>query len=259
MRSKRMHKYNLSTLLMMMVFPLFSLANNKVDALFKEGNAQYGKGKYETAINLYQHVLDSGYVSAAVYFNLGNANYKLGNMPDAILNFEKARKLAPGDEDINLNLQLANLKITDKIDAVPEFFLSKWWNSCLMLFPTSTLSVLTVVLFIAGFLALIGYLFTVQLFLKKASFYTGVLLIGLGLISMLMAGMQDSYFKNHQHAIVFAGTVHVKSGPSEGQKTLFMIHEGTKVSIQEQSPDWLRIELPNGNSGWIKSVDVKEI
>jgi tetratricopeptide (TPR) repeat protein len=262
MTSKRMRnllKYNLCALLLSVLPFCVSAKEIDAEALLRQGNAAYAKNQFQEAAKAYQQVLDAGYQSVTVYFNLGNANYKLSEIPEAILNYEKALKLNPGDVDIQQNLQLANLKITDRIEAVPEFFLVKWWKAVIYFFSLSTLSVLTITCFIAGFILLIAYLFLIAVTPKKTAFYIGVTMLSLGLIFMLMAGIQSHYLNANQQGIVFAGASDVKSGPDGKQKTLFVIHEGTKVTIQDQEGDWLKVVLMNGNGGWIKFADIKPI
>ncbi|WEK20670.1 MAG: tetratricopeptide repeat protein [Candidatus Pedobacter colombiensis] len=253
-------KYNLCAWLLLFAMPLCTSAKEiDAEALLKRGNAAYAKNQFSEAATVYQEALDAGYQSANVYFNLGNAQYKLAEMPAAILNYEKALKLAPGDADIKLNLQLANLKITDKIEEIPEFFLSKWWKGFVLFFSLSTLSVFTIVCFIAGFILLIAYLFLIAVWPKKMAFYAGIIVLSLGLIFLIMSGVQSHYLNAHQQGIVFSGAVDVKSGPDGQQKTLFVIHEGTKVIILEEVNDWAKVVLANGNGGWIKLLDIKEI
>jgi hypothetical protein len=262
MTSKTMHnrlKYSLPVWLLLFVVPLFSSANRQAETLLKKGNTEYAKARYNEAAQSYQQVLDSGYQSAAVYFNLGNANYKLGEIPSAILNYEKARKLAPGDDDIKLNLQLANLKITDRIEEVPEFFLTKWWRSFIFFFSMRALAVFNVTCFILGFVLLVAYLFLIDVWPKKVAFYAGVLVLSLGLISFIMVGVQSGYLNGHQQGIVFAGAADVKSGPAGKEKTLFVIHAGTKVNIIQNDSGWIKIILANGNGGWIRLSGIKEI
>lgn len=253
-------KYNLCAVLVLFVLPFCASAKEiNAEALFKQGNEAYAKNQYKEAAAAYQQLLDAGYQSEAIYFNLGNANYKLAEIPEAILNYEKALKLNPGDADIQLNLQLANLKITDRMEAVPEFFLTKWWKAFIYFFSLSTLSVITIVCFIAGFVLLIAYLFLIAIWPKKLAFYAGVTVLSLGLVFLMMSAVQAHYLNVSQQGIVFAGAADVKSGPGAKQKTLFVIHEGTKVTIQERDADWIKVALANGNSGWIKLLDISEI
>eukprot|EP01132_Coremiostelium_polycephalum_P015140 gene15140-18314_t len=200
-------------------------AGDRPSDWFAKGNEQYAKARYEQALEAYQKVEQSGYSSAAFNFNLGNTYYKLGNMPAAILNYERAYRLAPSDKDIDLNLKLARLKITDKIDEVPELFLLSWWKNFLFFFSLSQLSIGSIVLFIMGFLLLSFYLFAPSSTLKKAAFFSGLGLALIGFVFMLMAGAQSSYFNRHQQAIVFSSSV----------------------------------QLANGNTGWIEASVVQKI
>jgi tetratricopeptide (TPR) repeat protein len=245
-------------LLLLLALPLFSLGDDN-EALFKQGNTAYSKGQYQQAIKVYQQVVDGGYQSAVVYFNLGNAYYKQGDIPSALLYYEKAHKLAPGDEDINFNIHYANLKTTDKVEAAPEFFVTQWWHGLVLFFSVNTLSILSILAFVAGFLILILYLFSNSSAIKRASFYVGVLMIFLGLTFIFMANRQINYFSGHHQAIIFSGSVIVKSTPDANAKPLFVVHEGTKVDVLQTNNSWIEVQLPNGAAGWITANDVKEI
>ena len=245
--------------LILFTFPLFIAAKDAPAKLFATGNQQYAKGQFDEAVKTYKQLVDSGYRAAEVYFNLGNAYYKLDDMASAILYYEKAYKLTPGDEDIEVNLQFANQKITDKIEAVPEFFLKKWWRGFVMTFSLNTWAIVGLGALLLGSALLIVYLFSYIIHIKKASFYTGLIMVVLGLFALFLANSQSRYFENANQAIVFNGSVDVKSGPQKDMKTLFVIHEGLKVGIRESENGWIKIVLPNGNIGWIESVAVKEI
>ncbi|MES2829914.1 MAG: SH3 domain-containing protein [Bacteroidota bacterium] len=238
---------------------VFVLAKGNDLQVLNGANAAYKKGQFEVALKGYQQLLDSGYSSPDIYYNLGNANYRLDNIAAAILNYEKAHKLAPGDEDVEMNLRLANTRLTDKIEGVPEFFLKRWWISFITIFSIQVWSVLIVLFFLSGFALLIVYLFSRELILKRTSFYAGLVLVILALASMGIASAQDNYFRQHKDAIVFNGVVNVKSAPNDKQKTLYIIHEGTKVTVLEDNDNWLKVELPNGSVGWITAAAVKSI
>jgi tetratricopeptide (TPR) repeat protein len=245
-------------LLLLLSLPLLSWGNDH-DALYKKANEDYKKAQYQEAIKSYQQILTDGYQSEAVYFNLGNAYFKLGDIPSALLYYEKAHKLAPGDEDINFNIYFANSKTTDKVEPAPEFFVTQWWHSGILFFPMETLSVLSVVLFIAGCGLLILYLFAVNIPLKKLSFYTGLVLLLSGLLFVFIANRQAHYFNDHHQAIIFSGSVSVKSSPADQAAVLFVLHDGTKVTVLDNNNSWIKIQLANGNEGWIQQSDVKEI
>ncbi len=242
-----------------LVLPLLSFGNSQAHDLFEKANAYYAKAQYKEALAAYQQIINGGDQSAAIYFNMGNACYKLDSIPAALLYFEKAHKLAPGDDDINFNIQYTNLKTTDKIEEVPEFFLARWLRAFVMELSVNVLSIWSVVLFLSGSALLILYFFATAIVVKKSSFYAGITLFFLGILTIFIANRQVSYFDDHRQAIIFSSSVTVKSGPVERAGTLFVIHDGTKVNIVGDSNGWIRIRLANGNEGWVKASDVKEI
>ena len=245
-------------LLLLLSLPLFSWSSD-YGAVYKQANEQYKKGQYQQAIKLYSQILNGGYQSEAVFFNLGDAYFKSGDVPSALLYYEKAHKLAPGDDDLNFNIYFANSKTTDKVEPAPEFFVTQWWHSIILFFSLGTLSVLSILGFIAGSGLLVIYLFTSGVSLKKVSFYAGTTLLFLGLIFIFISNRQVHYFNDHHQAIIFSGSVNVRSGPGDQAATLFVLHDGTKVSILDSNNGWIKVQLANGNEGWIQQSDTKEI
>ncbi|WP_245446987.1 tetratricopeptide repeat protein [Mucilaginibacter celer] len=246
-------------LFMIVAMPLLAFGDVTVNAQLKKGNEQYAKGQYKEAIATYQKIADDGHMSALVYFNLGNAYFKNNDVPSALLYYEKAHKLSPGDEDINFNIQFANQKTTDKVEAPTEFFITRWWHSFILRFSLTTLAVISVLLMITGFALLVVYRFTNSVGVKKASFYAALLIIFLGLGSMFTADRQQQYFDGHHGAIIFSNSVNVKSAPTPTAKNLFLIHDGTKVDVLDNNNGWMRVKLANGSEGWINASDAREI
>jgi len=242
----------------MVVLPLLSFGDDN-QSLFDKGNAEYAKSQYKEALVAYQQLINEGYQSAAVYYNMGNAEYKLADIPSALLYYEKAHKLNPGDEDINVNIHFANSKTTDKIDESPEFFLAKWWHGFILGFSVNLLAMLSIGLFLTGSALLILYFFTNSVVIKKASFYISIILFLVGLLPIFIAESQVNYFDGHKQAIIFTSTVNVKGGPADQSVTVFVLHEGTKINVLDNIHGWLKMKLANGNEGWIKATDVKEI
>jgi tetratricopeptide (TPR) repeat protein len=242
-----------------LVLPIYSFGNDNAHQLMEKGNTLYTKGQYKEALSSYQELLSDGYESAIVYYNMGNTSYKLNDIPSAILYYEKAHKLAPTDEDINFNIRLANSKTIDKVDEIPEFFLARWWKSLIFITSISALAVLSIVFFFTGSGMLILYFFADAFSIKRYSFYAAISGFFVGLIFVFMANRQVSYFESHKQAIVFSTSVTVKSGPLDKSSALFVIHDGTKVNVEDNNNDWIKIKLINGNEGWIKVSDVREI
>jgi len=206
-------------LLILIAVPLLSFGNDDAGVLFKKANDLYAKAQYKDALGTYQQIVDDGYQSATVYFNMGNASYKMDDIPSALLYYEKAHKLSPGDEDINFNLKYVNLKTTDKIDAAPEFFLNRWWRGFILSFSAKALSVWSIVFILLGSGVLVLYFFGNSVAVKKTSFYTAIALFFLGIVAIFMTNRQLSYFDDHKQGIVFSNSVNVKSGPFDNTAT----------------------------------------
>lgn len=242
-----------------LLLPLIARSEEPFTVFFHMANEKYDKGDFKGAITGYERIVNAGYESASVYFNLGNAFYKAGDIPSALLYYEKAHKLSPGDEDVRFNIRLANERTTDKIESVPEFFLTRWWTAFILSLSMQTLAFLSILLLVAGFLLLIVYLFGRSETMRRRSFYSGLTLILIGVLSVFVAEKQDRYFASHREGIVFAHSLEVKSAPSSVSREVFVIHEGTKVSLAEESGGWVRIRLSNGNEGWVEASAVKTI
>jgi len=240
------------------LLPLCSSASEQSEDLFTRANALYAKAQYQQALNSYQKIIAAGEHSAAVYFNMGNASYKLGDLPSALLYYERAHRLSPNDEDINANIRLANSKTRDKIEELPEFFLSRWWTSVYLSFSANVFAVCSVILLLAASAFLIVYFFAHRITIKKPSFFIAVTFFALGFCAIFMLSQQISYF-DQKHAIVFNSPVYVKSAPAETARDLLLIHEGVKVTVLEDKQQWLRVRLANGSEGWMKAADLKEI
>ncbi|ASU35080.1 hypothetical protein MuYL_3195 [Mucilaginibacter xinganensis] len=246
-------------LLIAFVIPSLSFGADDAKTLILKGNASYNKGQYNDALADYKKVLDAGYESAVLYFNLGNASYKNGDIPSALLYYGKAHKLSPGDEDINFNIRFVNLKTTDKIDEAPEFFLTKWWRGFVLSVSADVLAWISILFVLLASGILVLYFFTMSVAIKKTSFYGAVILFAIGVFTIFIACMQVSYFKGNREAIIFSPSVTVKSGPVDKAGSLFVIHDGTKVIVLDESNGWIKIKLSNGNEGWIKTGDAKGI
>lgn len=246
-------------LLIFILLPLLSLADAQEDVLLAKGNSLYTKGAYAQALETYQKILNKDQQSVVVYFNMGNASFKLGDLPSALLYYEKAHRLAPNDEDIKANIRFVNSKTVDKVEELPVFFLNSWWTSVILLFSLTIFAVLSLFFILVGSGLLILYFFSHELLLKKISFYAAIVLFVVGVFTVFVASQQQDYQAAHQEAIVFATPVTVKSAPSETSRSLFVLHEGAKVTLGEKNNGWSRIRLANGNEGWMKNADFREI
>jgi len=227
--------------------------------LMQKANDLYSKNEYRQAIDVYIQILKTNMESSEVYFNLGNAYYKTGQFPLAILNFERAKLLAPNDEDIDFNLQVANQKIVDSIQELPGLFIFRWWDSLVNSRSTDSWALISIFSFII-FLVMFGFYFFARTGeVKRITFWLGCFLILLSGFSLSFAAKQKSRMVNHNYAIVMQPTVTAKSSPSEKGTNLFVIHEGLKVKITDKLGDWVEIQLADGNKGWLLTESVERI
>ncbi|MGF7139783.1 SH3 domain-containing protein [Roseimarinus sediminis] len=233
------------------LFTAFFAWATPADSLQK-ANQLYAGEAYEAAINSYENIIDSGYESAALYYNLGNAYFKSNQPTRAILNYERARLLDPSNEDILFNLELANQFVVDKIEALPQPFFVKWFETMADLLKSDEWAVISIGSFILMLILAALYLFSRVQTVRKTGFMLAVFMLVLALFSFSMARKQYLQTIDHQHAIIFTPTVTVKASPAESGTDLFVIHEGLKVTISDELNEWYEIRLEDGNSGWVK-------
>jgi tetratricopeptide (TPR) repeat protein len=238
---------------------LFTVAVFAQDDLIQKANEHYTKEEFKQAIEGYNQILMAGIESPEVYFNLGNAYYKTKQYTLAILNYERAKLLAPDDEDIEFNLQVTNQYVLDSIKELPGIFIVRWWNSLVNSQTTNTWAVMSIIGFIL-FLVLSGvYFFSRSGDVKRISFWAGCFLVIFNIFTWSFAAQQKSNLVNHSYAIVMQPTVTVKSSPSEKGTNLFVIHEGLKLRITDKIGDWIEIRLADGNKGWVLTESIERI
>lgn len=245
------------------IIGLFLILNSafpsEIDSLFVKANNNYSQNLYSNAIEQYLQIIDQGYESAEVYYNLGNAFFKSNDIPSAILYYEKARKLKPNDDDIEFNLKVANTKIVDKIEPVPELFFWRWWRSIYNIFSADTWAKIGVAGFILFFIMLAFYLLSKQILIRKTAFYTGMVIFIFTLFTIIVGYQKYNLLKSENEAIVFTPTITVKSSPNQNSVDLFVIHEGSKVQIVEKVGGWYEIKIANGSVGWLPASALKSI
>ena len=240
--------------IMLACVSLMQAAITKADA-----DALYEKGDYEKAAAAYESLLKVEGLAAEVYYNLGNCYYKLDKIPFAVLNYERALLLDPGDGDIRANLALARGKTVDKVVPPSEMFFVTWWRD---LTNCMSMDSWTIVGFSAFILMLIGilvYRFVPQLLARKIGFYSAMFLFALVIIANFAAFSQHRDLTHRNTAVILAPSVVVKSSPSDRSTDLFLIHEGSKVEILDNSmKEWMEVKFEEGKQGWIP-VNVAEI
>jgi len=224
-----------------------------------EANSAYAEGDFETAIKSYESLLEQDYVSEDLHFNYANSLFKANQIAPAILHYEKALKINPNAEDAAYNLKIANARTVDKIEVIPELFFYRWWKSIYNLFSADSWAKIVIGFLILGPIGFGMYKVAQNTGVRKFGFTllsSGVLL---GLVCWGLAASQKNYAKKATHAIIMSSTVDILSAPSSGSSQLFVLHEGTKVKIEDATEEWLKVSLPNGNQGWVDQEVLAEI
>ena len=251
---KGAHKSVVSIVVLLMLLPMAANAATKADA-----DSAYVNGNYQEAIKGYEALLRNG-ASAELYYNLGNAYYRTENITRAVLNFERALLLSPGDSDIRFNLQIARSKTIDKIVPESEMFFVTWYRSLVNMMSVDgwgRTALVSLALVIVLFLV---YLFSARVWMQKVGFFGGGVLLVLFVISNIFAWQQRQNLLYRQGAIVIAPSVTVKSTPAQNGTDLFILHEGTKVIITDGSmKNWREVRLADGKKGWIESKKIELI
>jgi hypothetical protein len=219
--------------------------------LFQKGNELYQKGKYAEAARAYEEILKMGYASPEVYYNLGNAYYKQHKIGLAVLNYNRALRLAPRDEDIRHNLDLVNLHVVDRIPAIPELFYTRYFRDFQNLFGMNTWVALTLIFYILLVASLIvAFLLRkapVQRFFRRAAWFFGVIF----LISAFTLGAKTWSHTHNVEGVVLVPKVDVRSAPTDSGTIIFSLHEGVKVKVEQTNNGWLEIRLADGKEGWL--------
>lgn len=241
-------------LMILMLMPLSANAITKQNA-----DDEYAKGNYQQAIKDYQEILKTG-VSSEIYYNLGNAYYRTDNITQALLAYERALQLSPGDNDIRFNLQYARSKTIDKITPETEMFFVTWYHSLVNFTSVDRWANTAIVSIVMALLLILVFLFAPQMWARKLGFYGSAAFLLLFAFANLFAFQQKHELETKQGAIVIAPTVNVKKTPAASGTDVFVIHEGTRVDITDRGmKQWRGIKLADGREGWLKTSQIEEI
>lgn len=227
--------------------------------LMSQGNVAFQKSDFVTAAKCYSKILEAGYANADVYYNLGNAYYRQDEFGQAILNYERALRLKPNFRDAQENLDLANSKIEDEIKALPELFIVTWARNITTWFSHTGWRIVILCL-----LALLGaavaiFVLSRDYLWRKGALIGGIAVTGLLLIAIACSIATGVRQNSHNKAIVTSPLVVVKSSPESNSVDKLILHEGTKVDVEETLGDWHKIHIADGNTGWLTDADITVI
>lgn len=229
------------------------------DSLFLEANSLYQEGEYEHALERYHAAILGGFESADLYYNMGNAAYRSNSIGHAILYYEKALKLEPAHEDALHNLEYVSRYRLDAFEEVPSLFLGAWTRWFVQLCPEKTWSILALIFFIVLLAGLLIFLFARHIGVKKTGFISGMIALVLFLVTFSSALSRHRAIVNPDEGIILAPSVVVRSSPSSSGTELFILHEGTKIKINEEVSGWQNIKVIDGREGWILAQDFEVI
>jgi tetratricopeptide (TPR) repeat protein len=242
------------SILILLLFSLFagsafSQASNKDK--FYQGVTYFTAGTYKEALQVWTDIYNTGYRSANLDYNIGNAYFKLNNIPSAILFYERAYLLNPTDENINYNLQIARTLIVDRFQEIPEIFFIKWYNIVSLIMSTNSWAKISITAFILFLLSLSLYIYSSRYRHKVIGFWLGISFFVISLFTLTFAIRNKSLVYDSHKAIISSQMVSGKSSPDKSGNDLFILHEGTKVTIEDEIGEWTEIRLSDGNKGWI--------
>ena len=229
-----------------------------IDALSTKANELYRNQQYESALGIYDSIMDMGYESAMLFYNMGNVYYKLNEMPQAILYYEKALKLEPKYEKAQQNLAHAKLLTIDRVDEIPEFFLLSTFRRFIYALNGNVWAIISAIMFFVAMSAFLFFFLSSKSGLRRSGFYAGVILILFSAVTLYFACASFKNLTTHDSAVIMQSTVTLKGSPSENSSELYIVHEGTKVQVLDKVDNWYEVRLTDGKKGWVKR-DVFEL
>ena len=256
---KSVHKGVLAVAMLMMLMPAAAYAQNgsQVDSLWNSANAAYAEGRWADAVNGYEMISGKGLESASLYCTTGDAYFKDGNVPMAIVCYERALKLDPSYDDARYNLELMNAMILDRIDPVPEFILKVWTRDLCYIMDSDAWAVCFLVFLALTLAMILVFVLAPTAGGRRAGFFAGIVMLLLAFMSVMFSVWQKNDYMSADEAVVMRPATSVKSSPAtEASTDLFVLHEGTKVKIIDSVGRWSNIELADGRQGWLPSEDM---
>lgn len=227
--------------------------------LWDKANTAYINSDFHTAIDVYNQILARGLGSAKLYYNLGNACFKDERLGEAILNYNRALRLAPGNDDIRYNLGVAEAMTKDNIEAIPEFFLASWLRAVRHVMGCTSWSILSLVALLAALGLFLLYLLAQRLPLRKAGFYGTLVAFLLFVVTTWFAAGERHEILDDTQAVVMTASTAVKSSPDKSSTDLFVLHEGTKVTVTDRLDDWCEVVIADGKKGWLERSKIEVI
>ncbi len=264
LRRAQTDNYSIFRLEVIFIFSFLFLApvrafNNEPDKMMQQAGEYYRSGKFDKAIEIYEELKNEGYEGTTLYYNLANSYYRVGKLGYAILNYERALKLSPTDEDIKHNLAFANLSTVDRIQPLPTFFLFEWWEMLIASLSVNGWTYVTFFFYLIFIFFLVFYFFAKTISQQKTILISGLISIVILAITVSLLIVKINREQTHISGVVVEQSVTVKSSPDIKSTDAFVIHEGLKLKLEDKLDEWVKIRLADGKVGWVENNAVEKI
>lgn len=250
-----MKRVNLLLLVILISSELFA---QDVAALFEQGNAAYNGGNYALAVEKYEAILAQKQHSAALYFNLGNTHYRLGNVAESVYYFEQAKKMQPLDKAIRNNADFASNMTLDAIEELPQTQLEALQQNILVSFSLNQWAKIVLCFVWMTFVFFVRYRFSQKIQFKRLFFVLGCVLLLVTIISFALTQIKQKEEKQIK-AVVFNQEIEIWAEPNKRADILFLLHEGTTLEVLSELEGWSKIKLANGSEGWVENTAIKTL
>lgn len=228
------------------------------DARMQQALSLCQEGKFDEAVNTYEAILGEGRESATLYYNLGYAYYKSGQLGKAILNMERAQRLNPTDTDVKANLEQA-YSLTDQMQTIEPVFFVRWWHQFTNILNSDGWAVLFIILFVVMLLGIGAFLFADVIALRKVGFFSAIIVFFLAVVSLSISISKRNSVLYSQEAIIMSASVTLTTSPDKNGTEMAVLHEGTHLTIVSELGEWIEVQLKDGNIGWLKKSEVEVI
>jgi tetratricopeptide (TPR) repeat protein len=244
--------------MLFLVLPIF-LFGNDYEEKISLANDFYKNKQYESAIEIYEGLINSGVNSSSIFYNLGNSYFRIGKLGLSVLNLERAKKLNPNDEDVIHNLEFVSSRITDKIEPIPKFFLFGWWESIITVVSANTLIISGYFIYLSIVILILLFVFNKSVKIKRKIFFTIIpISVILALVVIIIFG-KVNYESVNEFGVIIESRISVKNSPDEKETDLFILHEGLKVKIEDNVDNWIQVRLADGKVGWVLKSQIAKI
>ena len=244
---------------LLLVLISFTMFGQSIEESMQIAGDKYRNGQFDQAIEIYVRLMNEGYEGTTLYFNLANSYYRIGQLGQAILNYERALRLSPSDEDVKHNLAFANLSTVDRIQPLPTFFLFEWWESILASLTVNGWTYLVYIFFILLIVLIVIYFFAKTTFQQKLILFSGLGMLAIFVMLFSLLIVKINREENVIEGVIIGQSITVKTSPDIKSTDIFVIHEGLKVNLEDKLDNWVKIRLADGKVGWIENNTVEKI